>query len=381
MGLPEEHSFRASGASLPALIEAAVAMFPGMTEHAIRAAGVEKGALAAVLDAGALTPRLAEAAGLARDAGPSAADPGLLAAVEGLAASLARMEDAARLRPCEGDAYHPTPALARVGAAALARSEAGETVRIGLGGPAGCGKSQAAYWLARQGDRPIVEVNCGILTEPDTIFGSTSLDRATSTFIRSEFAEAVQTPGAVVLLDEANRMPAIVGNGLFPLLTEQGRTIVPGTTEAVTVAPGVIFVMTMNRGAQYTGTDAMDAALLSRIAAHLDLGYLDADAEVQLVRERCRIADADAGEIVAAAAALRRLAEKDQMFPEEPASTRAVLAAAGWVEAGLDLDDAIATAMTSAYSAASFAGRPSPREAAETAATAARKYFRENGGN
>jgi len=74
-------------------------------------------------------------------------------------------------------------------------------------GPAGCGKTMAAKSLVNALDRPDFYFNMGGTQDPRaTLIGNVHFDKAKGTyFSESLFVKAIQTPNAVILLDELSR--------------------------------------------------------------------------------------------------------------------------------------------------------------------------------
>tara|TARA_R100000951_G_scaffold29255_1_gene25356 strand:+ start:454 stop:1083 length:630 start_codon:yes stop_codon:yes gene_type:complete len=75
---------------------------------------------------------------------------------------------------------------------------------IMMTGPAGCGKTMAAKALVSALDRPDFYFNLGATQDPRaTLVGNTHFSKETGTyFSEALFVKAIQTPNAVILLDE-----------------------------------------------------------------------------------------------------------------------------------------------------------------------------------
>ena len=78
---------------------------------------------------------------------------------------------------------------------------------IMMTGPAGCGKTMAAKALVNSLDRPDFYFNLGATQDPRaTLIGNTHFEKSKGTyFSESVFVKAIQTPDAVILLDELSR--------------------------------------------------------------------------------------------------------------------------------------------------------------------------------
>ena len=140
---------------------------------------------------------------------------------------------------------------------------------IMMTGPAGCGKTMAAKSLVNSLDRPDFYFNLGATQDPrSTLIGNTHFDSKKGTyFSRSLFVEAIQTPNAVILLDELSRAHPDAWNILMTVLDYGQRYLrldESNGSDTIKVAEGVTFVATANIGNEYTSTRVMDKALLDR---------------------------------------------------------------------------------------------------------------------
>ena len=140
---------------------------------------------------------------------------------------------------------------------------------IMMTGPAGCGKTMAAKSLVNSLDRPDYYFNLGATQDPrSTLIGNTHFDTTKGTyFAKSVFVEAIQTPNAVILLDELSRAHPDAWNILMTVLDYGQRYLrIDESTgsDTIKVAEGVTFVATANIGNEYTSTRVMDKALMDR---------------------------------------------------------------------------------------------------------------------
>ena len=140
---------------------------------------------------------------------------------------------------------------------------------IMMTGPAGCGKTMAAKSLVNSLDRPDFYFNLGATQDPrSTLIGNTHFDSGKGTyFSQSLFVEAIQTPNAVILLDELSRAHPDAWNILMTVLDYGQRYLrldEANGTDTIKVADGVTFVATANIGNEYTSTRVMDKALMDR---------------------------------------------------------------------------------------------------------------------
>jgi len=136
-------------------------------------------------------------------------------------------------------------------------------------GAAGCGKTMAAKALVNSLEREDFYFNLGATQDPrSTLIGNTHFNKDKGTFFsRSLFVEAIQTPNAVILLDELTRAHPDAWNILMTVLDYGQRYLrldEADDSETIKVAPGVTFIATANIGNEYTATRVLDKALMDR---------------------------------------------------------------------------------------------------------------------
>jgi len=140
---------------------------------------------------------------------------------------------------------------------------------IMMTGPAGCGKTLAAKSLVNALDRPNFYFNMGATQDPRaTLIGNVHFEKSKGTyFSESLFVKAIQTPNAVILLDELTRAHPDAWNILMTVLDQGQRYLRLDEQDGqatINVAEGVCFVSTANIGNEYTATRQLDKALLDR---------------------------------------------------------------------------------------------------------------------
>jgi len=157
-------------------------------------------------------------------------------------------------------------------------------------GPSGCGKTLAAQTIASVLDgRKFFYFNIGATQDPrSTLIGNTHYSKDKGTFVAEAlFVKAIQTPNAIVLLDELTRGHADAWNILMTVLDENQRYLrideMP-ETPTIKVARGVTFIATANIGAEYTATRVLDRAMLDRFASVVEMEPLGKDDEVTLLQ-------------------------------------------------------------------------------------------------
>ena len=154
-------------------------------------------------------------------------------------------------------------------------------------GPAGCGKTMAAKSLVNALERPDFYFNMGSTQDPRaTLIGNVHFDKKKGTyFSESLFVKAIQTPNAVILLDELSRAHPDAWNILMTVLDAGQRYLrldEANGQETINVAEGVTFVATANIGNEYTSTRVMDKALMDRFTI-VEMDVLDDKQETELL--------------------------------------------------------------------------------------------------
>ena len=155
-------------------------------------------------------------------------------------------------------------------------------------GPAGCGKTMAAKSLTNCLNRPEYYFNLGATQDPRaTLIGNTHFNKEDGTFFSEAlFVKAIQTKGAVILLDELSRAHPEAHNILMTVLDEGQRYLRLDEADGaptIKVAEGVTFVATANIGNEYTATRVMDRALLDRFII-VEMDVLGMDEECDLLK-------------------------------------------------------------------------------------------------
>jgi nitric oxide reductase NorQ protein len=170
-------------------------------------------------------------------------------------------------------------------------------VNILTTGNQGCGKSTLVRQFAHIYQRPMATFQVGLLLESGQLFGQQRLKGGETYYQEFLFPKAIQTPGCVVHLEEINRSETPHAlNELFSVLSED-RSIWIDELGFVEVAPQVIFFATMNEGDEFTGTEALDAALKDRFY-RIHLEYLPHDVEKEVLVRKTGLEPSQADEVL-----------------------------------------------------------------------------------
>ena len=159
---------------------------------------------------------------------------------------------------------------------------------IMMTGQAGCGKTMAAKSLVNALDRPDFYFNLGATQDPRaSLIGNVHFDKGKGTyFSESLFVKAIQTPNAVILLDELTRAHPDAWNILMTVLDQGQRYLRLDEADGqntIKVADGVTFIATANIGNEYTATRQLDKALMDRFTI-IEMDILTDEEELGLLK-------------------------------------------------------------------------------------------------
>ena len=212
-------------------------------------------------------------------------------------------------------------------------------------GPAGCGKTMAAKSLVNALDRPDFYFNLGSTQDPRaTLIGNVHFNKKKGTyFSESLFVKAIQTPNAVILMDELSRAHPDAWNILMTVLDSGQRYLrldEEDGQKTINVAEGVTFVATANIGNEYTSTRVMDKALMDRFMI-VEMDVLNEDEEFGLLSYMFPHVDGDLLKSVASIAHSTRIEAKSENGRfSNGVSTRTSVELAGLLFDGFGLDEA-----------------------------------------
>ena len=222
-------------------------------------------------------------------------------------------------------------------------------------GPAGCGKTLAAKALVNGLDRPDFYFNLGATQDPRaTLIGNVQFDKEKGThFSESLFVKAIQTPNAVILMDELSRAHPDAWNILMTVLDYGQRYLRLDESEGqetIKVADGVTFIATANIGNEYTSTRVMDKALVDRFTI-IEVDLLGKDEESDLLQSLYPKVDSKVLDNVAEICSNTRIeAANETGRIETGVSTRTAVEIAGLLYDGFTLGEAAEITIYPQYS-------------------------------
>jgi len=225
---------------------------------------------------------------------------------------------------------------------------------IMMTGAAGCGKTMAAKALVNSLDRPDYYFNLGATQDPrGTLIGNTHFEDGKGTyFSESLFVKAIQTPNAVILLDELSRAHPDAWNILMTVLDYGQRYLrldEQDTQATIKVADGVTFIATANIGNEYTSTRQLDKALMDRFTI-VEMDLLNESEETELLNYMFPNVDSVVLGNVAKIASLTRVeASSDTARIPSGISTRTTVELCGLLYDGFSLEESASVCIYPQY--------------------------------
>lgn len=167
-------------------------------------------------------------------------------------------------------------------------------------GPTGSGKTSVVQEICKRMGKKLYIFDMGTMLDPiSSLLGVHRLEKGESIFDYAKFTRVIKEP-CVILLDELSRAPLTTMNILFSCLDDRRNLNIEiantsGERE-IDVNPEVTFIATANIGAEYSGTNSLDRALVNRFFP-VELGCIPSKEEVTVLQARTGI-DKDKAELI-----------------------------------------------------------------------------------
>lgn len=161
-------------------------------------------------------------------------------------------------------------------------------------GQAGGGKTSVCLQFAAVYKRPAVVADFGVLQEPQQLFQTTRLTQNEDGHVvtntqESGFIRGIETENCVVVMDEMTRVEnERVLNPLMPILDGRAEAWIDDLRRRIRVAPGVIFIATINEGSMFAGISSLDAALRDRFV-EIYMDYMPPEQEAMVIIKKTKV--------------------------------------------------------------------------------------------
>ena len=212
-----------------------------------------------------------------------------------------------------------------------------------LVGPTGSGKTEILTHLAKAMNKELFIQDMGTVQDAQSaLLGVHRINKeGHSAFDYAPFVGHIKS-GGIVLLDELNRSPLAANNILFPCLDKRRYLPIDIACDegerTVPVADGTVFFATANLGSEYSGTQAIDRALLDRFFP-IELDYPKIEDEIKVLMLRTGVDEKVATAIVKVSNEIRKQYKEQEL--SSAISVRHTLQAAGLVSDGFEVDKAL----------------------------------------
>jgi len=212
-----------------------------------------------------------------------------------------------------------------------------------LVGPTGSGKTEIISHLAKAMEKEMFIQDMGTVQDAQSaLLGVHRLNKeGHSVFEYAPFVAHIKS-GGIVLLDELSRAPLAANNILFPCLDKRRYLPIDVASEEadrmVPVHENTVFIATANIGSEYSGTNAIDRALLDRFFP-VEVGYPTEKDEVRVLVSRTGVQEKAASAIVKVSNEIRKQYKEQEL--STPVSVRHTLQAASLISDGFEVDRAL----------------------------------------
>jgi len=224
-----------------------------------------------------------------------------------------------------------------------------------LAGERGTGKTEFATQIAARLQRPLYRVNFDEALERADFIGANTIEAGNVVWKAGIIAQAIQVPGAIILLDEigfARAQSLAVLHSLCERSPHRALTV-NETGVRIPVATDVAFLCADNSNGHgdasgnFAGVREQNSAFIDRFSFTLQFQYLPQDAEAKLISQRTGVNDTVARAITTFAKVAREKSSAGLL--SQPPSLRQLFAWARAVHKGLPVQVAFFNAIVNKF--------------------------------
>ncbi len=183
-----------------------------------------------------------------------------------------------------------------------------------LVGDTGTGKTSVVRELAKENNKKFTRIPITGETTPEDLLGKYELVNGDTKWIVGILIQAMLR-GDYLTIDEINMaLPEVLA--LLYELFDDSKSVTVTQHDGEIVKPHKDFraFATMNPVDEYAGTKELNKALKSRFGMTIEMRYVDAETEVQIVTQKCKIEEDVARKIVDFGQWARQAKEEDEIF-------------------------------------------------------------------
>lgn len=160
-----------------------------------------------------------------------------------------------------------------------------------ISGPTGCGKTDMAFQLHANIQKPILRINLNGDASRATTVGEMRANQQRGTYFHYGALPTAMQKGLTLLLDEVDYGPPHI-LAVCNSVLDKGMIYLEETGETIVAAPGFSVIATGNTGGKgdingnYTGTEVLNTAFLDRFAVKVTMDYLPEEQEKKMLTNR-----------------------------------------------------------------------------------------------
>lgn len=212
------------------------------------------------------------------------------------------------------------------------------SMNVLLVGATGTGKTVLAETACDEVQKGITTIQGSSGVTYEQMVGYRTLENGVIKWVDGLITAAMRK-GEVLYVDEPNAMPDDIRFVLFSAMDHRRTIVLPENGgEVVTAAPGFTVIGSMNEGAGYGGTTALNRAFRDRFHATWKITYLPEKDEVKLLMGVTGVSKSLAERACKVAQSLRNSLEQHEI--RTPVSTRSLIAWMQLCQAGLSEKEA-----------------------------------------